>query len=131
MGHHCINTMLVSFILAYFTLTLHGLPVYALEVVPAGCVTGVYFHDHVINGDGSLTSHINRADCKERCQVTGFKYAYFRKASNKCFCTSSDRDTPPSGKQVDGIDHEGRCKDTHASASFSSTQFPSMRVCPR
>ncbi|WVQ97240.1 hypothetical protein IAU59_004350 [Kwoniella sp. CBS 9459] len=100
-----------------------SVPANALYTVPVGCVSGKFFHDHIISGDGSLTRQPDRKNCKEQCQVTGFKYAYLRKESRKCFCTSSDRLAPSAKQMVDGIDREGRCKDTDASIDYFQSQY--------
>ncbi|WVQ62271.1 uncharacterized protein L199_000410 [Kwoniella botswanensis] len=117
-----LHTLLFVF-LSYLGLGIFHIQAQALVPVPAGCVSGVYFHDHILKGGGSLTRQPDRANCKEQCHVTGFKYAYFRKESRKCFCTSSDRKAPPSNQQVEGIDSEGRCKDRHASIDYMASAY--------
>ncbi|WWC58569.1 uncharacterized protein I303_101112 [Kwoniella dejecticola CBS 10117] len=115
--------MVLITIIVFLTLNIFPTQAFALVPVPAGCVSGKYFHDHIINGDGSLTLQPDRNNCKEQCHVTGFKYAYFRKESGRCFCTSSDRKTPPANQQVVGIDNEGRCKDGQASIDYMASPY--------
>ncbi|WVR05818.1 hypothetical protein IAU60_002843 [Kwoniella sp. DSM 27419] len=95
----------------------------AQEIVPIGCISGKYFHDHVLRSDGSTVPQANRKECREQCQVTGFKYAFYRKASRKCHCTSNDRFAPPASEIVRGTDREGRCKDAFASIDYMQSQY--------